>query len=153
MAQLYLPMLALHNILRWVIVLAALYALYRYITGFVQKREYSSADRQSGLIYTITMDIQLVVGLLLYFVLSPVTRAGLQNFGAAMQDSQLRFFVVEHISLMLIAVILVHVGSVMVRKADDAPTKYRRGTIWYTLATLAMLAAIPWWQPLLRMPF
>jgi hypothetical protein len=153
MAQLYMATLAIHNILRWVVIAAALYALYVYFSGVMQGREYTPRDRQAGFFYTLIMDIQLLIGIMLYAVISPVTRAGFDDFGAAMQDSQVRFFLVEHNVLMLIAVILVHVGSIMVRRADDALAKFQRGAIWYSLATLAILAAIPWWRPLLRLPF
>ncbi|MEX1020961.1 MAG: hypothetical protein WDZ49_14960 [Litorilinea sp.] len=153
MDSLYVPLLSIHNILRWVVVIAALYALYTYITGWLQGREYRASDRQAGVFFTISMDIQLVIGLILYGVVSPITRAGFSDFGAAMTNSDVRYFLVEHILLMVVAVVLVHVGSVMVRKAVDSRVKFQRGTIWYVLSTLVVLASIPWWRPLLRLPF
>ena len=71
------------------------------------------------------------------------------NFGAAMSDSNLRFFAVEHISLMIVAVILGHVAVVMARRGDTSSSKFRRGAIWLTLSVLAVLVAIPWQRPLL----
>lgn len=152
MAQLYVPMLSLHNTLRWVVIITALYALYRYYTGLMQRKEFAKSDRQAGLFFMIAMDLQLLVGLLLYFVISPITQSGMQNMAAAMQDSRLRFIMVEHMTIMIVAVILVHIGYATVKRADNATSKFRRGAIWYSLTILAVLAGIPWWQPLLRLP-
>lgn len=149
MDQLYVPLLAIHNILRWAVVLTALYALFTYITGWMQNRDFTPSDRRAGSFYTISMDVQLLVGLLLYGFVSPITRVAFMDPGAAMRDSQLRFFLVEHMMLMVIAVVLVHVGSVMARRGATAQSKFKRGAIWYTLGFLAVLAAIPWDRPLL----
>jgi hypothetical protein len=145
----YMVTLAAHNILRWVVVVLAAYALVRMFAGLFGKKEFTETDRKSLSFYTISMDIQLLIGLLLYFVLSPITTSALGNFGAAMRDSNLRFFAVEHISVMIVAVILAHVASMMVKRATTSASKFRRGAIWGTLSVLALLFAIPWWRPLL----
>lgn len=145
----YMFTLAAHNILRWVVVLLAVYALVRIYMGLFGKKEFTEADRKSLSFYTISMDIQLLVGLLLYLVLSPITTGAFGNFGAAMGDDTLRFFAVEHISVMVIAVILAHVAVIMVKRATTSAAKFRRAAIWTTLSVLAVLFAIPWWRPLL----
>lgn len=145
----YMVTLAIHNLLRWVVVALAAYALVRLYAGLFGKKEFTETDRKAISFYTISMDIQLVVGLLLYFVLSQLTTAALGNFGAAMRDSNLRFFAVEHISVMIVAVILAHLASILVKRATTSAAKFRRGAIWTTLSVLALLFAIPWWRPLL----
>ena len=64
----------------------------------------------------IALDVQMLLGLLLYGVLSPYTAAAMKDFGAAMRDPVLRFWAVEHLTMMLSAVVLVHVGRVLARK-------------------------------------
>jgi hypothetical protein len=98
-----------------------------------------------------TIDLQLLVGLILYFAVSPLTRMAFQNMAVAMKDHELRFFSVEHTTYMLIAVILAHVGAVMSRRAATDRAKYRAATIAYAISLLVMLAGIPWWRPLLRL--
>ncbi len=142
-------LLSIHNIARWLVLGAAIYLIYRSMSGF-RKRSYTPADRQSGQIYTGLMDLQLVLGILLQ-VLSPLVQSALGNPGAAMQNSQTRFFIAEHWVLMLAAVILAHVGSTRVKKAADAWLKQRQALIWYGLSVALMLLAIPWWRPLLRL--
>jgi hypothetical protein len=147
----YSWVLLLHNLLRWVVILTALYLLFRTYAGLFGRSAYTTQDAAAGRWFTISLDVQVLFGLLLYFVLSPKTRAALANFGAAMSDSSLRFFAVEHILMMVVAVILGHVGTAQVRKAVGDRAKFVRSAIWYTLAILVLLAGIPWTQaPLLR---
>jgi hypothetical protein len=80
----------------------------------------------------------------LYFFLSPITRAALQNFGGAMSNAPVRYFAVEHILLMLIAAALAHVGRSRSRKAEADLAKHRNAAIWFGLAVIVLLAAIPW---------
>jgi hypothetical protein len=84
-------------------------------------------------------------------VLSPLVQSALGNLGAAMQNSQTRFFIAEHWVLMLAAVVMAHVGSIRVKKAADALLKQRQALIWYGLSLALMWLAIPWWRPLLRL--
>ena len=65
-----------------------------------------------------------------------------------MSDPQARFFGLEHILYMIAAVALVHVGTAMARKAKEPVDKHRAAAIWYTLAAVILVIAIPWWRPL-----
>lgn len=142
-------LLSLHNIARWLVLLAVVYLMYRSLLG-LRSRSYGPADRRAGLIYTGLMDLQLLLGVLL-MVLSPLVQSALANPGAAMQNSQTRFFIAEHWVLMLAAVILAHVGNVRIKKATDALLQHRQALIWYGSSLVLLLLAIPWWRPLLRL--
>lgn len=142
-------LLSIHNIARWLVLLAAIYLIYRSLNG-LRSRSYEPADRQAGQVYTGLMDLQLVLGILL-LILSPLVQSAWGNFGAAMQNSQTRYFVAEHWVLMLAAVILAHVGSSRIKKATEALIKQRQALIWYGLSLALMLLAIPWWRPMLRL--
>jgi len=136
---LYPVLVTLHSILRWVIVLAGLYAIIRAITGLSFKRGYMGVDDRAGLWFTIAMDLQVLLGIILYFFKFPG-----MNIGAAMADPVQRFFAVEHVSLMLVAVIVAHVARSMAKKASKPADKHRRILIGFALALLIVLAAIPW---------
>jgi hypothetical protein len=144
-------LLGLHNILRWLVLILAVLALVRAYRGWLGRREWTPADRRAGSFFGIGMDIQLLLGLLLYFVFSPLTQVALADLGAAMSNRELSFFAIEHGVTMLVAVILIHVGSALARRAASDTAKHRTAAIWYTIATLAILFAIPWWRPLLRL--
>jgi uncharacterized membrane protein YozB (DUF420 family) len=144
----YTFILAVHNIMRWIIVILAIIALVRAYSGWFGKRSWSQTDRKVGMFFSISLDVQLLLGLILYFGLSPITRAAIQNLGAAMGNADLRFFTLEHFLLMLIAVILVHVGTSTSRKAVNDEDKHRRAAIWFSVAVLVILLGIPWSRPL-----
>jgi hypothetical protein len=93
--------------------------------------------------------LQVLLGLILY-ALSPLVRMGLGDLGAAMAIKELRFFAVEHITGMLIAVTLVHVGALRVRRAPDDRAKFREAVVWQSLTVASIMISIPWWRPLLR---
>ena len=146
----YLIFLSLHNILRWVVLIAGLIAVARALMGWLGRREWTRADRLSGLLFGISIDIQLLLGLILYFFLSPWTQAVLRgNLGQAMQNSETRFFAIDHILVMFLAVVSVHFGTALARRAPEAVTKHRRAAIWFGLTLILILAGIPWWRPLL----
>lgn len=134
----------LHSILRWLVVLAALFAIIRAITGISFKRGWMQMDNRAGLLYTIFLDLQVLIGIILYFFLSPTTTIALQNFGAAMGNAATRFFAVEHVVGMLLGVIVAHIGRTLVRRAPTDAQKHRRSIIWTAVSLIIVLASIPW---------
>ena len=133
----YELVLTAHSWLRWVALIAGLMATVMAATGS------NRADRW-GLVLVIALDLQLLLGLALYLALSPTTTAIFGNFGAAMRDPVARFWAVEHISLMLFAVAMAHVGRVLARKAVSPAAKRKRLLVCFVLSTIAMIAATPW---------
>jgi hypothetical protein len=147
--SLYGFVLALHNILRWVVLIAGILAVVRAWWGWLGKREWVKSDRMAGVFFSAGIDTQLLLGLILYFFLSPFTTGALSDFGGAMSvGGDLRFFAVEHVSMMVVAAVFAHVGSAMAKKATDAVGKHKRAAIWFSLSLLTILVAIPWWRPL-----
>jgi hypothetical protein len=142
--MLYNVFVTLHSVLRWLIVLIALFAIIRAATGISFKRGWMQMDNRAGLWFTSLLDLQVLVGAILYFFLSPTTAIVLRNFGAAMGDPATRFFGIEHILGMLVAVVVAHVGRSLVRKAPAPMQKHRRAAISIGLTLLIVLAAIPW---------
>ena len=63
---------------------------------------------------------------------------------AVMKDPGLRFFAVEHLAGMLIAIILIHIGKTQGKKPIGDKAKHRRTMIFYLVALLIILASIPW---------
>jgi uncharacterized membrane protein YozB (DUF420 family) len=111
------------------------------------------ADRKRGhwaekherlhVLFLAVLDVQFLLGLLLYFKLSPYSQAALANMGAAMKEPTLRFFGVEHITTMLVAVIVAHLGRVRSKRKQGA-AHFRSVLITQSVWLLLTLAAIPW---------
>ena len=144
----YTIFLGLHNIIRWAALIAGILAAVTAFLGWFGKREWSGRDRMLGMIFGMTMDIQVLFGLLLYFVFSPLTKTALMDFGAAMKVDDLRFFAVEHVLFMVAALVFSHMGSALARKAPHSKQKYQRAAIFFTLAVLAIILGMPWARPL-----
>ncbi len=143
-STLYLVVLTIHSVLRWVVLLTGLFAIIRAITGISFRRGWMAMDNNAGLWFTIVFDIQVLVGFILYLFLSPTTTSALLNFGNVMANPTARFFTLEHITIMIIALAFAHIGRGVVRRAPTAIQKHRRALIWFSLALLLVLLAIPW---------
>jgi len=135
--------LTLHNILRWVVVIAGLVTVIRALAGWLGNRPFTRADNSAGALYTISLDIQILVGLLLYFAFSPLTRMIFEGLDQVMQSDTARFFALEHSLAMVVAAVLAHVGRSQ-RKREPDRQKHRAGAMWYVLSLLVLLASIPW---------
>lgn len=141
--------LSAHNIVRWLVLIFALLAIIKAFIGWFGKKEWKGLDDKLGLGFTVSLDIQVLLGLLLYVVFSPITRSAFSDIGAAMANSDLRFFLVEHFLMMIVALVLAHIGRSRAKKADTDVSKHKNAAIFYTIAFLLILAAIPWDRALL----
>ena len=134
-----------HNILRWAVLLFGLWTLLNALTGVLSKRSYTGTDNKVNLFFMISCDIQLLLGLILYFNNGWFDMLK-TNAKEVMKDGTTRFFALEHFLMMVIAWLLVHVGRSMVKRADtDTDTKkHRKSLLFFGLAIVLILAMIPW---------
>lgn len=137
-------LLLIHSLLRWAILLAGIWAVLRAFMGVSGKSPFTGADKKAGLFFMIFFDLQLVAGLLLYFVTSPVVKTALADMKVAMKESVLRFYAVEHITMAVIAFVLVHIGYSKVKKANTSAQKHKTALIFFGIALLLVLLLTPW---------
>lgn len=147
----YTFVLSLHSIVRWLVLLAGIGATVRAVAGWLNHSEWSPLDNRLSLGFMIGVDVQTLLGLILYLFLSPVTERAFQDFGAAMANDEARFFAVDHIFLMILVLVLVHAGRVLPKRATETVQKHKRAFFMFGIAIVAMLIAIPWDRPLLRL--
>ena len=138
----YSLFLIVHSWLRWVALVSGFGATLAAFMGRVEGTE-SPTDRW-GLVLMIALDLQMLIGLLLYLVVSPNMREILAHFGESMKDPATRFWAVEHITAMFAAVVVTHVGRVLARKSVSPAAKRRRLLACFGLATILMLIGMPW---------
>jgi len=138
----YTTVLFLHSWIRWIALVATVGVTLAAIRGKVAG-DRSVADRW-GMVAMMALDLQMLLGLLLYFGLSPNMREILNHFGAAMQQADTRFYAVEHIASMFVAVALSHVGRVLARRAATPAAKRTRLLVCFGVATLLILVGMPW---------
>ena len=143
MTAMYSATLVLHSLLRWVVLAAGLAAAGRGIAGWSGK-PWTAPDNRAGLAFVTALDLQFLLGLLLYVVLSPTVSAGFSNVGAAMKDPALRFFLVEHAAGMIVAIVLAHIGRARTKKAATDGARHRSAAVFFGLALVVILLSIPW---------
>lgn len=135
--------LIIHSILRWAVLLLGIWAVFSALGAVLSKRNYRSSDNKVGLFFMISCDIQLLLGLFLYFsgMWFDKVKAGM---GTVMKDPAERYFAMEHGLMMIIAWLLVHVGRSMVKRADTDAQKHKRTLIYFGIGLIIILAMIPW---------
>jgi hypothetical protein len=140
----YVTTLVLHSWLRWAVIIVGLWAVARAFAGLSSRRSWAPTDDSVGRWFTVALDVQFLVGIVLYGLLSPVTRQAFSDMGVAMRDPMLRFWAVEHVSLGILALVLAHVGRARAGRAVTDVARHRTSAVFYTLALVAILLATPW---------
>jgi len=137
----------IHSYWAYLVVLVLFLATINSLIGFFGNKEYQPKDFRLALFGLIVTHIQLLIGLVLYFV-SPLGFKSILNNGmkTVMGDSILRLYAVEHISMMIIAVILITIGYSKHKKKLVSKPKFGKLALFYTLGFLFVLSRIPWGQ-------
>ena len=129
----------LHSIFRWFILAVLIYTVILYLIRWRSGSAFLRGDKKWALMTLIFAHLQLVIGLILYFI-SPEVAFNEDT----MSDSRLRFYTVEHISVMLIGIILITVGYRQLKANIADPSKYKRVFWYYLIALILILSRIPW---------
>ena len=128
-----------HSGLRFVVFFALIIAIILAFAGWFGKKPFSKANKTLNLVTLISTHIQVVLGLLLYFVSPLVTSS---TMGEAMKDSTLRYWKVEHLAMMLVAAVLITIGNAKSKRIADLTAKHRPVAIYFSLALLLIVVAI-----------
>ncbi|KAB2814043.1 hypothetical protein [Phaeocystidibacter luteus] len=138
----YQGLLHTHWLLAVLVLIVLLLTVVNMVMGVAGKREFGKGSQKLSLFSLIFSHLQLVVGLVLYFV-SPF---GFKAFeaGNVMSDSFTRFYAVEHIAVNIIAIILITIGRSGLKRKDTDAAKYRHGMIFFGLGFLLLLSRVPW---------
>lgn len=135
----------IHSYWAYLVVLMLVLATLNAIVGYFGKRSYGPWDFRVSLFTIIVTHLQLVIGIVMFFVSSKVLwfQDGL-DVGAIMSNDTLRLYNVEHPLMMIIAVVLITIGYSKHKKKLSSAGKFKTLSIFYTLALIAVLAMIPW---------
>jgi uncharacterized membrane protein YozB (DUF420 family) len=129
--------LSFHSGFRYIVFLLVLIAILIALAGWFGKKTYTNGNRKLNLFAMILVHIQILVGLVLYFI-SPNVRFG----GGVMKDPTARYWTVEHISMMIIAMILITIGHSKSKKAVTPEGKHKAIAVFYSLAFVIIVVAI-----------
>lgn len=143
MEALYSGLLTVHNLTRWLVLLAGVWALARVFRGVGGVQTFTATDRRAVATFAGTVHLQVVLGLLLFGLLGS---QGARAFADGRPSFQW-----EHIGLGVVAAVFVTLASALSKRREGNQAKFRAAALWSALALVTILVGIPWWRPLLRL--
>ena len=148
----YTTLLTLHSLTRWLVLGSLLFAIFWAYRGRLLKKPFTKFDDGVRIIATTVVHIQFVLGICLYFI-SPIVSYFLHNFGTAVHERVIRFFGMEHVTMMVIAVGIITVGSGKAKRLQGDKEKFKTIAVWFTITLVIILSSIPWsFSPLISRP-
>jgi len=131
----------LHSGMAYLALLALILAVLMALFGVLGKKSFTSSTKKVTLIALILSHLQLVFGMILYFV----SHVGFKNLsGEVMKDTIARFNAIEHPLTMIIAIVLITIGYSKAKRTDDSLAKHKNFLIFYGLGLFLILLRLPW---------
>ena len=149
----YSFLLALHSLVRWFVLLSLLTAIFIGFRGWLKQKTFSRLDNFVRHTTATIAHIQLMLGLWLYFI-SPFVDYFLHHFKEGVHNRQLRFFGMEHITMMIIAIVIITIGSAKAKRKQTDKEKFKTMAIWFSIGLFVIFLSIPWqFSPFTSRPY
>jgi F0F1-type ATP synthase membrane subunit c/vacuolar-type H+-ATPase subunit K len=133
-----------HSGFRWLALLLAIVLVIKSLIGLTSKSSYQKLDNTLAVAFVGMMHLQAIIGLILYFFLSPITTNAIKNMKWAMKVADIRFWAVEHGVIMIAAIAFAQIGRSISKKATSNPAKFKKQLIFFGISLACMLVGIPW---------
>lgn len=149
----YYTLLFSHSVVRWLVVISLLCSVFRAAKGYFAKSTFNKVDNAVRHWTATIAHIQLLIGIVLYFE-SPVVRHFFANVRDNLKFFNLTFFAFVHSTIMFTAVVFITIGSSRSKRMASDQEKFKIILLWYTLALLFILIAVPWpFSPFANRPY
>lgn len=149
----YHILIVLHSYVRWFVLLSLGIALYKAFRGYFSNRSFTKSDNAVRHWTATTAHIQLMLGMTLYFQ-SPLIKYFFKNRSIVRENIEYLFFGMIHSTLMLVAIVIVTIGSAMAKRREIDKDKFRTMLVWYSIALFIIFIAIPWpFSPFANRPY
>jgi hypothetical protein len=149
----YAYLLTAHSLFRWLVLISLLFAVYHAYAGWFQNKPFTPRENSIKAFASTITNIQFLIGLWLYFK-SPIVGYFWDNFSSAIHERDIRFFGMEHITMMFIAVSFINTGSGLVKRRTTDRGKFKVIAIWFTVGLVIIFLSIPWkFSPFTRRPY
>ena len=139
----YTYLLTIHSFFRWIVLIGLVVAIFCSYRAWKQHHTFSKVDNSIRHWTTTITHIQLILGLWIYFI-SPIVDFFLHNFSKGIHLREIRFFGMEHIFVMLIAITIITIGSMKSKRKEFDVEKHKTIVIWFGIGLLLILSSIPW---------
>jgi len=145
--------LILHSLIRWFVLITLVISIFYSLKGWYNNEPFRKFDNYLRFITVSFAHTQLVLGLWLY-LMSPLVKYFLENFKESIHVTQLRFFGMEHITMMLLAMTCITVGASISRRKKMDQEKFKAIAIWYSIGFMLIFTSIPWaFSPFTSRPY
>ncbi|MCB0649569.1 MAG: hypothetical protein KDC49_23030 [Saprospiraceae bacterium] len=142
-----------HSIFRWLVLLSLIYSIYRACKGYLSQSSFSRTDNAIRHWTATIAHLQLVIGMVLY-TQSPIVKYFWHNFNEAVENLDSLFFGLLHIVLMLLAIVILTIGSSLAKRQPTDQEKFKTMLVWFSISLLIILIAIPWpFSPIANRPY
>ena len=134
----------IHSYWAYLVLLVLILCIFNAITGKINGKDFESRDLRLSLFGLIFSHLQLLVGLILYFVFPWFDQWSNLGMGGVMKDAQARLFLVEHPFTNILAIALITIGWSVHKQQSDPSKKFLRIALLYGLGLLLLMSRIPW---------
>jgi len=133
-----------HSYWAYLALLVLILGILNAITGKIKGKDFESKDLRISLFGLIFSHIQLLIGLILYFVSPWFDQWSNLGIGGVMKDAQARLYLVEHSFANIFAIVLITMGWSLHKRQSDPEKKFMRIALFYGFGLLLLLSRIPW---------
>lgn len=140
----YPTFIFIHSWLRWIILALFFVTIIKSFIGYTSQKEYQKSDNVLAASLVGTLHLQALLGLLLYFIFSPITTNAFGGDVSPMKDAGIRYWAVEHVFMMVIGIIIAQIGRSKAKKKTNSIDKFKTQAIFFTIAFVLILSRIPW---------
>ena len=132
-----------HSYWAYLVLAILIFAVINAILGLCKKKQFTDKDLRIGLFALIVSHIQLLIGLVWYFM-SPWFSALKEDAVGVMKEKSLRLLAVEHPITMILAIVFITIGWSKHKKKTTDSAKFKTFAIFYGIGLLLILSKIPW---------
>ncbi|MGN6490612.1 MAG: hypothetical protein ACTHLE_01350 [Agriterribacter sp.] len=148
----YLTLLVLHSLTRWLVLTFLVYSIYRAYLGYAKDKTFSKTDNAFRHWTATVAHIQLVIGIILY-TQSPIVKYFWSETEIGFQNLDLTFYSIIHPVLMLTSIVVLTIGSALAKRKPTNKEKFKTMVTWFSIALIIIFIAIPWsFSPLSSRP-
>jgi hypothetical protein len=139
----YQILLSVHSFVRWIALALLVYMVIRAFTGWLSSGKFTNSDASVRKWMVTSLHLQLILGLILYFI-SPLTTYFISHFSETVGTRSIRFFGMEHVVIMLAAIVIATIGAARSKRQAEDRLKFRTLAIWLTISLVLIFAGMPW---------
>lgn len=134
----------LHSYWAYLVLLVVILATFNAVIKLAGKKPFGAQDFRISLFALITMHLQLLIGLVLYFVSPYFSAFSNEGMGEIMKNETLRLYLIEHPITMILAIVFITIGYSKHKKKLSSSKKFKTLSIFYSIALILLLSRIPW---------